>query len=196
MNKIIAIIPARGGSTRLTKKNIFPVLGKPMVSYTIDACKNSRHDIEIWVSSDCQEILEKVNEIDSNINTHVRSKETSSNSAYKQTAIREVANFIDKKNKIDSNYIILSLQANSPTIKSKDIDNCIDALLEFNRDEVFSVDNNLMQDAAIRVFKGRYVFQKDLSTNCGVVVTNLFDVHTLEDVKNVELILLNNSVQK
>ena len=43
-----------------------------------------------------------------------------------------------------------------------------------------------MQNAAFRIFRGKYVFQEDLSTNCGVVVCDLHDVHTLEDVEFLE----------
>jgi len=187
IKKIVAIIPARGGSTRLKKKNIYPVLGKPMIQYTIDACKKSSYDIEIWVSTDCQKIKKIALELNTNI--HNRSKINANSESYKQAAIREAADFIIKKKNIVPD-IILSLQANSPTITNKEIDKCINALLTYNRDEIVSVDKNLMQDAAIRVFRSNYVFQKDLSTNFGVVVTDLFDVHTIEDVKHVESLLL------
>jgi len=179
--KIVAIIPARGGSTRLKKKNIFPVLGKPMISYTIDACNNSKNEIEVWVSSDDSEIKEVSKQLGAKI--HNRSKENSDSKTYKQAAIREAAEYILKDKEVD---IFLSLQANSPTIKATHIDNCISALIKFNRDEIVSVDKSLMQDAAIRVFRRDYVFQKDLSTNFGVVITDLFDVHTIEDIKKVE----------
>ena len=43
-----------------------------------------------------------------------------------------------------------------------------------------------MQNAAFRIFKGDYVFQKDLSTNCGVIISEAYDVHTIEDVKKLE----------
>ena len=39
--------------------------------------------------------------------------------------------------------------------------------------------------------KAKNVFQKDLSTNCGAVVTNLYDVHTISDVEKVEKIILD-----
>ena len=78
------------------------------------------------------------------------------------------------------------MQANSPTLTSSQLDKGISSLLEYNKDEIFSVDSNLMQNAAFRIFKGKYVFQKDLSTNCGVVIAEAYDVHTLEDIKNLE----------
>lgn len=188
--KVIAIIPARGGSRRLKNKNVYPVLGKPMIEYTIDACKMSKYDMSIWVSTDSEYIKSIVRKL--NISIHDRSKELSGDKVYKQAAIRSAANHIQNAASLDSeNVIYLSIQANSPTITSKEIDECIDTLIKFNRDEIISVDSNLMQDASIRVFKGNYVFQKDLSTNCGVVVTNLYDVHTIGDVEEVEKILLD-----
>ena len=48
---ILAIIPARGGSTRLKLKNIYPVWGKPMIYWAIKACKNSKYDIKVCVST-------------------------------------------------------------------------------------------------------------------------------------------------
>ena len=48
---------------------------------------------------------------------------------------------------------------------------------------IISVDDNLMQNAAFRVFRSDYVFQEDLSTNCGVVIAPAMDIHTLDDIK-------------
>ena len=43
MNKLLAIIPARGGSKGLAKKNILPANGKPLISWTINAAKSSKY---------------------------------------------------------------------------------------------------------------------------------------------------------
>lgn len=185
MTKIVGIIPARKGSQRLKNKNIYPVNNLPMLAYTINACKQSKYDIEVFVSTDSEEIADIAKEYGAKI--HKRTSENAKSNVYKQVAIREAAEYIDKN--FGKKDIYLSLQANSPTMTSDEIDKCIDALIKYKRDEIISVDKNLMQDASIRVFRGKYVFQQDLSTNCGVVVTNLHDVHTIEDVKIVEKIL-------
>ena len=132
--KISAIIPARGGSKRLEKKNIFPVAGKPMLSYAVKACENSKYDISVFVSTDCSEIAEVASNL--GVNVHNRSKENSGNKVYKQVAIREAALYIDSA--FGPQDIYISLQANSPTITENEIDNCIDALLKYNRDEIIS----------------------------------------------------------
>jgi len=49
-----------------------------------------------------------------------------------------------------------------------------------------SVGPNLMQNAAFRIMKNWYVFQKDLSTKSGVFVCDVHDVHTVEDIKFIE----------
>jgi N-acylneuraminate cytidylyltransferase len=180
--KITAIIPARGGSTRLKNKNIFPIWEKPMLYWPARACQSSKYLIDVWVSSDSDEILEVSRSI--GLKTHKRSAETSTNTSYKQEAIREAAAYIDEISGKSDIYI--SLQANSPSIESFHIDLGIDALIGKKRDEIISVNNDLMQNAAFRIFKGDYVYQKDLSTNCGVVIADLYDVHTIDDVKYLE----------
>jgi len=54
--KIIAIIPARGGSKGVINKNIVDVCGKPLIEYTIDAAKMCRYIDRIYVSTDSNSI--------------------------------------------------------------------------------------------------------------------------------------------
>ena len=55
--KSIAIIPARGGSKRIPRKNIKNFLGKPIISYSLDAALQSKLFDEVMVSTDDEEIL-------------------------------------------------------------------------------------------------------------------------------------------
>lgn len=54
----IAIIPARGGSKGIPRKNIRPIAGKPLIAWTIEAAKNCPYISQIVVTSDDEEILE------------------------------------------------------------------------------------------------------------------------------------------
>jgi len=56
MNQAIAIIPARGGSKRIPRKNIKDFLGKPIISYAIEAALNSKIFDTVMVSTDDEEI--------------------------------------------------------------------------------------------------------------------------------------------
>ena len=54
----VALIPARGGSKRLPRKNIMKFLGKPMIAYTIDAAQTSGLFDRVVVSTEDEEIAE------------------------------------------------------------------------------------------------------------------------------------------
>src|SRR5690554_4330901 len=56
--KILMLIPARGGSKRLPRKNVLPLAGKPLICWTIEAALATGLDARIMVSSDDEEILD------------------------------------------------------------------------------------------------------------------------------------------
>jgi pseudaminic acid cytidylyltransferase len=54
--KVLAIIPARGGSKRLPRKNILPICGKPLIAWTIEAAIKSNIFDQVIVNTDDNEI--------------------------------------------------------------------------------------------------------------------------------------------
>ena len=65
--KKIAIIPARGGSKRIPRKNIKPFFGKPVIAYAIELTRESKLFERVIVSTDDDEIAKILNE-DSRLN--------------------------------------------------------------------------------------------------------------------------------
>lgn len=179
MDKIIAIIPARGGSKRLRRKNIYPIWGQPMLSWSIKAAQQSKYITDVWVSTEDEEIKKVAREF--NAKVHNRHPSLSGDRVYKMEAIRDAFRVADS-----GHDIVVSLQANSPEITSKILDTAIETFIREGRNELMSVAPNLMQNAAFRIMKSWYVFQRDLSTKSGVYVCDIHDVHTIEDVKYIE----------
>lgn len=87
--KKLAIIPARGGSKRIPRKNIKPFLGQPIIKYTIDAVLDSSCFDEIIVSTDDKEIAEISVKLGAKV-PFMRSEETSSDFAMTADVIEEV----------------------------------------------------------------------------------------------------------
>lgn len=56
--RLLAIIPARGGSKRLPRKNVLPLLGRPLIDWSIRAALDSRLCVDVLVSTDDAEIAE------------------------------------------------------------------------------------------------------------------------------------------
>ena len=55
---VVAIIPARGGSKRVPRKNIRPFRGRPIIAYSINAARTSDLFDRIVVSTDDEEVAE------------------------------------------------------------------------------------------------------------------------------------------
>ena len=177
--RIAAIIPARGGSTRLKRKNIHPVWGKPMLSWSIRACQASKHISDIYVSTEDEEILKVAEEYGAK--AIERPPELADNLTFKQYAIIQAV-----KNLTYRPDYVISIQANSPEMSAVDLDKAIEKIIEHDRSEIFSVNPELIQNAAFRVMKYDYVFQETISTRSGVYVTDYVDVHSIEDVIHLE----------
>jgi len=129
--KIIGEIPARIGSKRLKKKNLRLLDGMPMISYAIQAAKNSKFIDEVYVNSD-SDILGKI-AIENGVKYYKRSKELASDSAKQEEFNYD---FI-KKTSAD---ILVMVNPVSPLITSKDVDNVIQYFLDGDYDTVVTVE--------------------------------------------------------
>ncbi|MCL2185851.1 MAG: pseudaminic acid cytidylyltransferase [Treponema sp.] len=89
MKNTVAIIPARGGSKRIPKKNIKDFLGKPMLSYAINACKESGIFSEVMVSTDNQEISDTAKNNGADV-PFLRSEKTSDDYSTTYDVVEEV----------------------------------------------------------------------------------------------------------
>lgn len=182
--RIIAIIPARGGSKRLEKKNIHPFKGKPLLQYSVEACKRSEYISDVYVSSDDDEILNVA--ISCGALPLKRPAELADDKTPKIIAIRQAAKD-PAVGKLEKDDVIVVAQANSPQLKADDMDRAIALLLEHNLWEVMSTDANGVQNAAFRVVRYHALFNEFLSAHCGFVVAQNVDVHTIDDLRNLEM---------
>lgn len=96
----ICIIPARGGSKRIPRKNIMNFLGKPIIAYSIEAAVDSGLFDEVMVSTDDIEIADISSKYGAKI-PFLRSKENSNDYAGTFDVIKEV---IDKYKNLGSNF--------------------------------------------------------------------------------------------
>ena len=87
--KSIAIIPARGGSKRIPRKNIKEFLGKPIIAYSIEAALKSGVFDEVMVSTDDEEIAEIAKKYGASV-PFMRSEKTANDYATMENVIEEV----------------------------------------------------------------------------------------------------------
>ncbi|MDP2385493.1 MAG: 2-C-methyl-D-erythritol 4-phosphate cytidylyltransferase [Bacteroidota bacterium] len=181
--RITAIIPARGGSKRLEKKNIYPLNGKPLIAYTIEACKKSKYITDIYVSSDDDEILSTGSLYGAE--PLKREAVLADDTTPKIIAIRSAVKQLGLMSKNQPEIIIVP-QANSPQISAEAIDKGFEMMFKYNLWEVMSADSNGVQNAAFRIIKMPHLYNEFLSAHCGFVVADILDVHTMDDIKKLE----------
>jgi CMP-N-acetylneuraminic acid synthetase len=181
MDKIYVMIPARGGSKRLLRKNIFPVLGKPMLLYTIDAAKKSRFikEEDIYVSTEDHEIKMLAEK-------HCKVVDRPVELAGDKVWTQDVIDHFIEKLQINEEDIVVVLQANSPEITAEIIDRGIELLLQHKLWQVHSVDQDLINNGAIQIMRSKVGKHRGKPNYNGVVITDWIDLHTLEDVQQVE----------
>jgi len=127
----LAIIPARGGSKRLPRKNILDLNGKPLIAYSIEAGLDSSYIDKVVVTSDDDEILTISKKYGAD--TIKRPDELANDTA---TIFDGIKHTVDSCENYD--YIVL-LQATSPLRGEKHINEAIELLELKNADAVVSV---------------------------------------------------------
>lgn len=133
--KNIAIIPARGGSKGIPHKNIYPINNKPLISYVLNALKNSIVD-ECYTTTDCQLIADVAKEYGSKIID--RPPELATDTSPTIDCVVHALNTI----KAEENDLILIVQPTSPLIKPTDITNIIDTFNLGSYDTIITTTEN------------------------------------------------------
>lgn len=136
--KIIAMIPARLGSQRVTKKNIRYLHNKPLIQWIIDAAKDSGVFDEIWLNTEDEGLLAKIAK-DSKIRFYLRDRHLATNGA---TNDQFLMDFVKARNLSDEDYII-QLLPTSPFIGANIIAEFVEELLTV--DTLISVVENKIE---------------------------------------------------
>ncbi len=134
--KNLAIIPARGGSKRIPRKNIKDFLGKPIIAYSIEVALKSGLFDEVMVSTDDKEIAEIAIQYGAKV-PFMRSVEKSNDYATLSDVIKEVINQYEM-HKVYFKHICCILPT-AALITDNLLKNSYKLLLEKNADAIYSV---------------------------------------------------------
>jgi len=97
--KAVAIIPARGGSKRIPKKNIKDFFGKPLIAYSIETALNSKLFDKVIVSTDDQEIAKIAQKYGAEV-PFIRPKELSDDFSTTIEVTDHAINFLASNNEV------------------------------------------------------------------------------------------------
>jgi CMP-N-acetylneuraminic acid synthetase len=123
--RIIALIPARGGSKGISRKNLREINGIPLVGHKILQAQKSICT-EVWVTSEDSEILDTARIFGANVIN--RPKELATDEAGTDSVIIHAINSL----RLNEKDILVLLQPTSPLIKIESINQCINKLIKYS----------------------------------------------------------------
>jgi len=132
--KSIAIIPARGGSKGIPRKNLRPLAGKPMIFYSIKSCLDSKSISDVIVTTDDEEIALFAERFGAKV--LIRDPSLADDKITLDPVIADAARQSEEILGYEVD-IVITVQPTSPLIKPEDLDNCV-AIFE-SKNEIDSV---------------------------------------------------------
>jgi len=133
---ILAIIPARGGSKGIPRKNIRLLAGKPLIAYTIKAALKSKYIDKVVVSTEDEEIAEVAKIYGAEVIK--RPKKLAKDDITLDPVIYHALNLIEKMEGAKYNLVV-TIQPTSPLLSAETIDKAIKIMLSKNYDTLISV---------------------------------------------------------
>ena len=135
MQRCVAIIPARGGSKGIPRKNLMDLGGKPLIAHTIEHAQSAPSVERVIVSTDDDEIARVAAMFGAEVVR--RPSEISGDTARSEAAIVHVLEELSRREQYEPDLVVL-LQATSPLRRPEDVQAAIDLLVRENADSLFS----------------------------------------------------------
>ncbi len=135
-NKILVVIPARGGSKGIPRKNIRLLDNKPLISYSIGIAKSSEYVDDVVVTTDDSEIALLSEKFGASV---IRRSEDLSRDDVPLDPVVYDAMVKKEKLALDEYDIVITLQPTSPLLKPETLDRAIEKFEDFGVDSVLSV---------------------------------------------------------
>lgn len=130
-SRVLCLVPARGGSKGLPRKNVLPIAGAPLVAWPVTAGLNSKYIDLVVCSTDDLEIAEAAEVAGADI-PFIRPSELASDDASSIDVVEHALSFLESKGKA-FDYIVL-LEPTSPLTESHDIDAALEQLVHRSAD--------------------------------------------------------------
>jgi CMP-N,N'-diacetyllegionaminic acid synthase len=135
--KIACIIPARGGSKGVPRKNVIILNGKPLIAHAIIAAKNSKYVDRVIVSTDDKEIARVAKKYKAEV-PFIRPANLATDTATTLPVLQHAIDYLEK-NESYKPYLYVLIQPTSPFVLSEDVNRAIEQLFEAKVNSCVSV---------------------------------------------------------
>jgi pseudaminic acid cytidylyltransferase len=180
------IIPARGGSKRLPRKNVRLLWGKPLLMHSIEAALGAPvpGNKVVSVSSEDPEILDIARSV-KGVQAVVRPPDLAQDHVPTQPVLQHAVRVVEAAQGVPAD-IIWWMNVSVPQVTAEDLAAGYTFFTENKLNEVTTVNSEGLAYAGVRLMKRSVLFANSLSTHFGVLNRDYLDVHQLEDIEYLE----------
>ena len=126
-NRVLIVIPARGGSKGIPRKNLRALSGKPLIFYSVTTAQKSTFKPDVFVSSDDDEILAIAGKLGAHI--HSRDQRLATDATTLDPVIYDA--FKAAEQQMNTRYdVIVTLQPTSPLLQPSTLDKALSVLFK------------------------------------------------------------------
>lgn len=196
--EVLAVIPARGGSKGIPRKNIRLLNGKPLIYYQIKNALESKYINDIVVTSDDEDILDYASNFD--VYLRKRPPELAKDDITLDPVVYDAVNYMEHilMKKYD---MVVTLQPTSPLLKSETLDKAIKYLIDKNLDTLIPVvdaihlywkeeDGKIVPDFKERLNR-QYLPKKYIETGAFLITKREFVKKNSRFGKRIDVFILN-----
>lgn len=135
--RVLGVVPARGGSKGIPRKNIAPVAGRPLILHTLDAAAAASLLTRTVVSTDDEEIASVCRAVGADV-PFIRPAALAGDDALTLPVVRHALEFVEDQEGEQYDLVVL-LQPTCPLRTAGDIDACVDLLVGRDAVSVVSI---------------------------------------------------------
>jgi len=178
--KVVAIIPARGESKRIPRKNVKELCGKPLIAYIIETALKVREIDRVIVSTEDKEIAEIVKKYGAEV-PFIRPEELARDETPTLPVLQHTIRYLEEKENYMPDIVVL-LYATSPLLRAESVSEAINLLKKGKFDSVLSVvedrghywieQNGVYERLYPKVVKNRQFIKPLLKENGAIYICN------------------------
>jgi len=160
--KVLALVPARGGSKGIKDKNIISLAGKPLISYTIETARKSIYIDDLIVSTDSKKIAKVAQKCGAEV-PFFRSQELATDTA---KTVDVVIDAIQRLSAMGREYdLLVLLQPTQPLRNIEDVDGAIEEYVRMGEKDVVTVSEVTDHPILIRKINEKGVLENIIDVN-------------------------------
>jgi CMP-N,N'-diacetyllegionaminic acid synthase len=133
---VLAVIPARGSSKGIPRKNLIPLAGRPLVEHTVAQALAARTVDRVVVSTDDDEIEAVARRLGAEVRR--RPEELSGDTSLSESVLLDALDYLESEDSYRPDVLVF-LQCTAPVRRAEDIDAAIKALSDAEADSLLSV---------------------------------------------------------